>query len=76
MPQPPVCDTYLIDTFRNAASGKYCPGAITFQKRRKIEALQWKDREFMSQQEANTFVREQLSSLGLREVRNEDELRR
>lgn len=72
----PVCDTFLIDTFRNAASGKFCPGAITFQKRRKIEALQWKEKEFTSQQEADAFVRKQLSNFGLREVRNEDELRR
>ena len=75
MPQTKVCDSYIIDTYHQVDTGKYCPGAIMYSGRRKLETRQWKEQAFDTQREADDFVREHLAALNIHEARNEGELR-
>lgn len=70
-----ITDAYIIDTCKLSGNGTYIPGAITYSGRRKMEAIQWKDRAFARKEDANTFVREHFSKLNIPEAGNEGELR-
>jgi hypothetical protein len=74
MPQAKPCDSYIIDTYKQ--DGKYYPGAITYSGRKKLEAMQWKDKGFATQQEADAFVRDHFGALGIAEAENEGALRK
>lgn len=68
MPKPTKeCDAFVVDTYRSLSDRSFHPGAITLKKRKTVEVLQWK-KSFRSQDEANEFVRQQLSKHGIKEV--------
>lgn len=68
-------DTYILDTFK--MGNRYRPGAITFYGRKKMDAVQWKDKAFPTQSEADDFVRQEFARMypGITELSNEGELR-
>lgn len=69
-----VCNAYIIDTCRLAASGKYVPGAITFKGKKKCEILQWREHAYKTQREADEFVRRHFEDKGLQEAGHEGEI--
>ncbi len=60
--------SYLIDTYRVPATGKYVPAAVTFLGKRRVEAIQWKDNEFDTGTQADRFVREHFADLRVPEM--------
>ena len=68
-----VCDAFIMDTYRCAQ--KFFAGAITYRRRKKIQALRWKQ-EFETQEEANSFVRDHFRKLAIPEAENEGVLRK
>lgn len=70
--QPKESDAYILDTYKSSKDGAYLPGAIPFAGRKKKEPMQWHDKHFATQQEADRFVRAKCDALGLKEAANED----
>ncbi len=66
----------MIDTYRQASTGLYLAGAITFRGRKKVEVVQWKKRTFDTQSSADDFVRSHFRASGLHEAASESELSR
>lgn len=66
--------SYMIDTYKQASSGRYLAGAITFKGKKKADVIQWKERTFASQNEADAFVRQYFSRSGLTETTSESDL--
>ncbi|MDB4978433.1 MAG: hypothetical protein JWM56_619 [Candidatus Peribacteria bacterium] len=67
-------DSYLIDTCKVVRTGKFVPGAIKYKGRKKIEVVQWKDKTFDTQEEANAFVKEHFMELGIAQPSHEWEI--
>ena len=67
-----VSDTYILDTYRSGEA--FHPAAIAYCGRRRMETLRW-PAIFATQDEADAYVRSQLSASGMAEARNEGELR-
>lgn len=61
----PAFDSYLLDTCKIVATGEYRPGAITYRGRKKIEVVQWKDKAFPTQHEADMFVQQHFVKKGI-----------
>lgn len=67
-------DGFIIDTCKNGQTAKYTPGAIVFAGRKQMETKQWKDHCFSSQEEADTFVRNQFANEEMKEMQHVGEL--
>lgn len=70
---PAPVNSYIIDTYKSS-TGKFCAGAITFAKRKKMDVIHWTQRQFDTLDAANNFVRSQFRKDGLTEMENEGEL--
>jgi hypothetical protein len=68
-------DSFLLDTYRSSVSGMYIPGAVTFAGCKRMVTYQWKDQQFPTQQEADSFARRHFLGLSIQERSNEGELR-
>ena len=64
MPQTKVCNAYILDTYKQMETGKHLPGAILYCGRKKLETKQW-DMAFETLEEANEFVRDYCTKLGI-----------
>jgi hypothetical protein len=64
------CDAFMIDTYRSSADRGFHAGAITLKKRRTVEVLKW-NKKFSTEDDANAYVREQLSKHNIPEMRPE-----
>lgn len=67
-------NAYIIDTYKQVDRGTYCPGAITFYGKKKLEVIHWSKKACRSEQEANTVVRDHFHQLGIPEAENEGAL--
>ncbi len=74
--QERILDSYVIDTYKIVSSGKFVPGAITYAGRKKADVLYWKQHPCETNEEANTFVRQNLEKQGLREMGQDQDIKR
>jgi hypothetical protein len=69
-----IPSAYIIDTYKNPLTGEYLPAAILFSGRKRIETIQWKQKGFSTQNEADMYVRNHFVSQGLSEALNEADI--
>ncbi|MDD4319574.1 MAG: hypothetical protein PHW10_04610 [Candidatus Peribacteraceae bacterium] len=70
-----VSDSYILDTYRASETGKFVPGAVTYCGRKRLETFQWKQRQFPTQGEADSFARGHFAGMPIKELGNEGEMK-